>query len=156
MWRTVLLVVAVLTLCAAGSGCAKRVPWEGPLEARRTVVLVFADGSEVRGKINTDETVEYTSAAGVYSGVIDNVTDQEIELRNCRFVRDRDTSLAEQQRLSQARIDLGVENIESVILQRADIVSTDHVKVDALKTAARSVFWVLAGMTTALLIQEKS
>ena len=156
MWRAVLLAVAVLVLCAAGLGCAKRVPWEGPLEANRTAVLIFADGSEIRGKINTDEKVEYTTASGVYRGVIDNVTDEEIELRDCRFLRSRVGDRAEKERLSQARVDLGVESIESVVLQQADIVRTEHVKVDALKTASRSVFWVLAGVASALLLSEKS
>jgi len=156
MWRAVLLAVAVLVLCAAGLGCAKRVPWEGPLEANRTAVLIFADGSEIRGKINTDEKVEYTTANGVYRGVIEDLTDEEIGLRDCRFLRSRGGNQAEAERLRQARIDLGVENIDSAVLQRADIVNTEQVKVDALKTAARSVFWLLAGMTTALLLSEKS
>ncbi len=156
MRRAILLAMAVLVLCAAGLGCAKRVPWEGPLEARRTMVLTFKDGSEIRGKINIDEKVELTTGGNVYRGVIEDLTDEEIELRDCRFVRRQGGSQAEEERLSQARVDLGMENIDSIVLQRADIKSTEHVKVDGLKTASRSVFWVVAGMASALLLAEKS
>jgi hypothetical protein len=156
MRRAVLLAVAVLVLCAAGLGCAKRVPWEGPLEARRTMVLVFDDASEIRGKINIDEKVELSTGGGVYRGVIEDLNDEEIELRDCRFLRRRGGNQAEEERMSQARVDLGIEKIDSIVLERAHVVSTEHVKVDALKTASRSVFWVLAGMVSALLLAEKS
>ncbi len=156
MRHAVLLAMAVLVLCAAGAGCTKRIPWEGPLEARKTMVLVFADGSEIRGKINLDESVELTHQGAIYRGVIEDLTDQEIELRDCRFVRRQGVSEAEEQRLTRARVDLGMENIESLVLEREDIVATEHVRVDGLKTASRSVFWIVSGVVAGLLLAEKS
>jgi hypothetical protein len=156
MRHAALLAMTVLVLCAAGSGCTKRVPWEGPLEARKTMVLIFDDGSEIRGKINLDESVELTREGAVYRGVIEDLTDQEIELRDCRFIRRQGVSEAEEQRLTQARVDLGVQNIDSIVLERSDIVGTEYVRVDALKSASRSVFWIVAGATMAFLLAEKS
>jgi len=156
MRHAVLLAMSVLVLCAAGAGCTKRIPWEGPLEARKSMVLVFADGSEIRGKINLDETVELTHQGAVYRGVIEDLTDQEIELRDCRFVRRQGVSDAEVQRLGQARVDLGMENIDNIVLEREDIVTTEHIRVDGLKTASRSVFWAVSGVVVGLLLSEKS
>jgi hypothetical protein len=156
MRHAVLMTVAVLVLCAAGAGCTKRVPWEGALEARKTMVLKFGDGTEIRGKINLDEEVELTHEGAVYRGIIEELTDQELQLRDCRFVRRQGGSEAEGQRLTHARMDLGTENIDSIVFERENIVATEHVQVDGLKTASRSVFLVVSGVVAGFLLSEKS
>ncbi len=148
--------LAALVLLAAGSGCTKRVAWEEPLDSRKTMVLTFEDGSEIRGKINLDETVELTKDGAIYKGVIEEVNDEEIELRYCRFVRRSGGTEAAHQRMKHARVDLGQENIDSIIFLREEIVNVDRVQIDALKTASRSVFWLLSGAATAFLLSEKS
>jgi hypothetical protein len=156
MRRAGILTLAVLVVAAVGQGCTKRVPWEDPIDPRKTLVLVFADGSEIRGKINLDEGVELTKDGTIYRGLIEDVSDEEIELRDCRFVRRSGGVWASQQRMASARTDLGVENIDSIVFQRKDVVSIDQVQVDALKSASRSVFSIMAVAVAAFLAAEKS
>jgi hypothetical protein len=143
-------------ILGVAAGCTKRVPVEvGSLDPRQRVVVTFTDGSQVRGRIGLDERVEVTSQGSVYGGRIQDVTLEEITLRDCRLLRAQADREAQWSRLVDARHELGAEPREFTF-RRADITRIDQVKLDALRTASQSVFWTLAGALSAFLLAERS
>ncbi len=156
MRRACYLTTVLLLLATAGLGCTKLVPLEDPtLSERQTSVITFKDGSTIRGRINVDEGVTVVTGGAVYDGVIYELTQEEIILDECRFLREVETYGAPQQRLRNAQVDLRVE-LQSFEFQRDEIDRVEQVKVDAMKTATRAAFWAMTGFVSMFLMQERS
>ena len=156
MWRSLCLGLGVLAFLSVTSGCAKRVPIEtADLSARLAVVVTFHDGSQIKGKIGTDERVEITTDGAVYRSTIWDLTDSEIVLRDSRFIREAGEYSAERARMAHARYDLGAEPL-SFTFRKDEIERVEEIRVDALRTASQAFFWTIAGTVTAFLLGEKS
>ena len=154
MRRVFLLAVAVLM--AAGLGCSKTVLIEdATIDARTKVVVTFADGASVRGKINIDESVTVVSDEMMFKGTIDNLDNEVIYIENCTFIRRTGDSAAQFNRLVDSRVYLG-EDVERFEFNRSDIVKVEQVKIDGLRTATKSAFWLIAGSVGLILLGEKS
>lgn len=157
MRRACYLTMALLLLATVGPGCTKLVPQEDPtsLSERETSVITFKDGSTIRGKFDVEEGVTVVTDGAVYEGVIYDLTQNEIIVDQCRFLRKLDTYEAPQQRLRDAQVDLRAE-LTSFEFQREDIDRVERVKVDAMKTATRAAFWAMTGFVSMFLMQERS
>lgn len=156
MRRALSAVVVIGVILALGSGCTKRVPMEDPaFDARKTVVVTFNDGTQIHGKISIDETVTLITNSMVYRALVYDITDEAIELDECRFVRKVGDHTAARERMESAVSDLGYE-VDAFILDRSEIQSVELVQVDPLKTASRAAFWALSGAFSAFLLVEKS
>jgi 2-phospho-L-lactate transferase/gluconeogenesis factor (CofD/UPF0052 family) len=154
MRRVFLLAVAVLM--AAGLGCSKTVLIEdAAFDARTKVVVTFADGATVRGKINIDESVTIVSDEMMFKGQIDNLDDDLIYIENCTFLRRTGDSGAQFDRLVDSRVYLG-EDVARFEFSRNDIVKVEQVKIDGLRTATKSAFWLIASSVGLILLGEKS
>jgi hypothetical protein len=139
-----------------GPGCSKRIPLEEPeIQARHAIVLTFTDGSQIKGKVGLDETIELITGGTVYRGVVTDVTDEEIVIEDCRFVSRAGDHSAGRARMVSSRVDLGYAPA-SFIFQRADIERYERIKVDTMRTATRSAFWGLTGVVAVFLLSEKS
>ena len=154
-WRLWLAVLAVL-LVMGGSGCTKRIPIEdGTFTAMDSFVITFSDGSSVKGKIGLNEGVEVTTGGDVYHGTIADVSIDEIWVEDCRLVRSLDGRDAELARLAHAQHNID-EMPQEFTFERANIERVEQVKLDAVRTASRSVFWTVTGIVSAFLLSEKS
>ncbi len=156
MRRGFFMVLAVILLASAGLGCTKRVPLEEPVfDGRRKVVLTFKDGSELSGRIGLDERIDVVTGGRAYRGVVAELTDEEIILDDCRFVREVGKYTAEQQRMADARVKLDVESA-SFVFVREDIERVEQVKTDALRTTTQAVFWTFTAFVSIFLMQDNS
>jgi hypothetical protein len=146
----------MLLMGSIGLGCTKLVPLEDPtLSESRTSVITFKDGSTIEGKIDLDEGVIVVTQGSVYGGVIYDLTDEEIILDECRYLRMEGDHGAASDRLQSARVDLAAELL-SFEFRRADIDRVEQVKVDPMKTATRAAFWAVTGVVSVFLMQERS
>ncbi|MBD3235586.1 MAG: hypothetical protein GF330_02650 [Candidatus Eisenbacteria bacterium] len=151
-WAVLLLVFGA----GAHLGCAKRVPVEtGQFDPRQAVVITFNDGSQIQGKIGTDETVEFTTDGAHYRGLVWELTEEEIQLREVRFLRRIDDHSAERARLTHARYDLGIET-GAFTFAISEIAKVEELHTDALRTASQAIFWTVTGAVSAFLLGEKS
>lgn len=149
-------VVLLILGLGVNPGCTKRIPVEtGQFDARQGVVLTFTDGSQIMGKIGIDETVEFATDGAIYRGTVWEVTEEEILLRDARFLRRIADHSAERARLTHARYDLGVEMGQFTFVI-SEISQVEEVHTDALRTASQAAFWVVTGAVSAFLLGEKS
>lgn len=156
MWRALGLWMGLAVVLVASTGCTKRVPIEtGTLDPRLQVVVTFADGTQISGKIGMDERVDLYSQGRLYRGRIDDVTLDEIMLRDCRLLRSLDDQEAQWSRVIDVHHELG-EAAQEFTFRRADIKSIERVKLDPLRTASQSLFWTLAGAVSTFLLAERS
>lgn len=156
MRRALSAVIVSSLILVVGLGCTKRVPMEDPaFGARKKVVVTFNDGTEIHGKIGIDETVTLITDGMVYRALVYDLTDDEIELDECQFIRKVGDHTAARERMESAVADLGHE-VDEFILDRSEIQSVEQLQVDPLKTASRAAFWALSGAVSAFLLVEKS
>jgi len=156
MWRWLGPWVGLAVVLGVAAGCTKRVPVEtGTLDPRQKVVLTFADGSQITGQIGLDERIEVVTQGQVYRGRVQDVTLDDILLRDCRLLRSVADRHAQWARMIDARHDLG-EPPQEFTFRRADITRIERVQLDPLRTASQSVFWTLAGALSAFLLAERS
>ena len=152
---TIAIVLLILGM-GADLGCTKRIPVEtGQFDPRQAVVITFNDGSRLSGRIGTDETVEFATDGAIYRGTVWEVTEEEIQLRDARFLRRISDHSAERARLMHARYDLGVE-VGQFSFALSEISLVEEVHTDALRTASQAVFWTVTGAVSAFLLGEKS
>lgn len=156
MWRALGLWVGLAVVLGASTGCTKRVPLEmGTLDPRLRVVVTFADSTKIIGKIGLDERVDLYSRGDLYRGRIDDVTLDDIVLRDCRLLRSMGDREAQWSRVIDAHHELGGAPQEFTF-RRADITRLERVKLDPLRTASQSLFWTLAGAVSTFLLAERS
>jgi len=162
MRRAFSFALALTAMMAVSLGCTKRIPHEEPesgiwqFDGRQKVVVTFVDGSQITGKIGViGERVELVTGGDVYRATVVDLTDEVIDLGECRFMRRAGEAEAARMRLTEARLDLGGE-AHGFSFQIEEIESVDRVTTDALKTATRAAFWTLTGAVSAFLLSENS
>ncbi len=154
MKRVFLLAVVVLLI--SGPGCSRTVlDNDSDLNVRQKLVVTFADGSWIRGKIGLDEKVTIVSDGSIYRARIDDLNDSEIFVGNCTFIRKVGDRNAAYDRLTNARIDLNTDPV-SFVFYHTDIVTVERVEVDPIRTGANSLFWMITGAVGLILLGEKS
>jgi hypothetical protein len=156
MWRGLWLWVGLAVLLGASMGCSQRVPLEtGTLDPRMRVVVTFADSTQIIGRIGLDERIDLRSQGHLYRGRIEDVTLDDIVLRDCLLLRSMSDQEAQWSRVIDVHHELG-EAPQEFTFRRADITRVEQVKLDPLRTGSQALFWTLAGAVTAFLAAERS
>jgi hypothetical protein len=156
MWRALGLWVGLVVVLGASTGCTKRAPLEtGTLDPRQRVVITFADSTQIVGKVGLDERVDLHYQGHVYRGRIEDVTLDDIALRDCRLLRSMGDQEAQWSRVIDAHHELEGAPQE-FSFRRADITRIEQIKLDSFRTASQSLFWMLAGAVYTFLLAERS
>jgi hypothetical protein len=158
MMRLLSLGLAIALVLGGGTGCTKRVPAEleeGRFAPTQKVVVTFTDGSQIKGKIAQDETVEILHDGSVYRGSIMDLSYEDIQVVDCRLIRSAGSREAEVARMTQARNRLG-DQLEEFVFRMEEIERVEEIQIDPLRTTTQSIFWTLTGVVSVFLLADRS
>jgi predicted Zn-dependent protease with MMP-like domain len=139
-------------------GCTKLVP-QSPEEVsvEQRVVATFADGRELRGRLDLDESVTLRTPEAVYRGRIVDINDEEITIGEIIPVRLLSEPFYEASRMADSRVRVQAGAVPGrVVLRRDELQEVRVVKTDGWKTTRQIGFWTSTGLAVLLLLLELS
>lgn len=154
LWK-LWLVTGALPL--ASIGCSMRVPVEGlSFTPEEKVILTFQDGTQIRGRVDNGETVQYVTDENDLRGTVESVDEQEIVVADLVTLSEHGTNVFQKQRLEHFRLYVDEEPQDRLILSRDDILQVERVVPDKSRTLQRIVFWSFGVGIALLAVRDRN
>jgi hypothetical protein len=149
--------LAIGALPLLSIGCSMRVPVDGlDFTPEEKVILTFQDGTQIRGRVDNGESVQYITDESDIRGTVESVDEQEIVVADLVKLSDHGTSTFQKERLEHFRLYVGEEDLDRLILSRDEILQVERVVPDKSRTLKRVVFWSFGVGIALLAVRDRN
>jgi hypothetical protein len=148
--------LAVVLITATVVGCTKLTPASvDDFGAEKSLLVTLRDGDTIKGHLDVDEWVTFTTFGRVYRAKVEDITDNgDITLHNPYVVEEYEQFQLQRERMSKSVLHIS-DGTEQIQIPAYKIVKVEESSIDRMKTARASIFWAYTVLVAGLIFNAQ-